>query len=59
MYRLREEREMSTEAFANMVTSMLYEARFGPFFCEPIIAGLGGEVRNIAGSRASVCTGGG
>lgn len=27
MYRLREERDMSVEAFANMVTSLLYESR--------------------------------
>uniref|UniRef100_A0A7S3RKC5 Proteasome subunit beta n=2 Tax=Choreotrichia TaxID=141411 RepID=A0A7S3RKC5_9SPIT len=43
MYRLREEREMGVEVFANMVTSLLYESRFGPYFCEPIVAGLGGE----------------
>ena len=27
MYRLREEREMGVEVFANMVTSLLYESR--------------------------------
>jgi len=43
MYRLREEREMSPKAFANMVSSLLYEHRFGPYFCEPVIAGLGEE----------------
>jgi 20S proteasome subunit beta 3 len=41
MYRLREEREMSPTAFSNMVSSMMYENRFGPYFCEPVIAGLG------------------
>jgi 20S proteasome subunit beta 3 len=40
MYRLREERELSPTAFANMVSSLLYEHRFGPFFCEPVVAGL-------------------
>lgn len=40
MYKLREERDMRPKAFAHMVSSMLYEKRFGPFFCEPIIAGL-------------------
>lgn len=41
MYRLREERDISANAFANMVTALLYESRFGPFFSEPVIAGLG------------------
>jgi len=40
MYRLREERDMSPTVFSNMVSSLLYEKRFGPFFCEPVIAGL-------------------
>ena len=40
MYKLREERDMSPRVFANMVSSMLYEKRFGPYFAEPIIAGL-------------------
>jgi len=50
MYRLREEREMSPKAFANMVTSLLYESRFGPYFSEPIIAGLSeGDVPFLCG----------
>jgi len=40
MYRLREERDMSPTVFSNMVSSLLYEKRFGPYFCEPVIAGL-------------------
>ncbi|KAL1508631.1 hypothetical protein AB1Y20_004727 [Prymnesium parvum] len=40
MYRLREERDMSPRVFSNMVSSLLYEKRFGPYFCEPVIAGL-------------------
>mmetsp|Transcript_40107 Transcript_40107/g.55732 ORF Transcript_40107/g.55732 Transcript_40107/m.55732 type:complete len:205 (-) Transcript_40107:185-799(-) len=40
LYRLREDRDMRVSAFANMVSSMLYEKRFGPYYCEPIIAGL-------------------
>mmetsp|Transcript_14053 Transcript_14053/g.27008 ORF Transcript_14053/g.27008 Transcript_14053/m.27008 type:complete len:205 (-) Transcript_14053:535-1149(-) len=40
LYKLREDRDMRVETFANMVSSMLYEKRFGPYFCEPIIAGL-------------------
>ena len=40
LYALREERAMKPSTFANMVSSLLYEKRFGPFFVEPIIAGL-------------------
>lgn len=40
MYKLREEREMSGKALAAMVSSMLYEARFGPWFVEPVIASV-------------------
>lgn len=40
LYQLREERDMRPETFANMTSSMLYEKRFGPYFVEPIIAGL-------------------
>jgi len=42
LYKLREEREMSARVFANMVASTLYEKRFGPYFTEPVIAGLEG-----------------
>lgn len=40
MYKLREEREISIEAFGNLVASMQYEKRFGYYFVEPVIAGL-------------------
>lgn len=40
MYRLREEREMSPKVFSNMVASLLYQKRFGPYFVEPLVAGL-------------------
>jgi len=40
MYRLREERDIGCRAFSNMVSSLLYEKRFSPYFCEPVIAGL-------------------
>jgi len=36
---------MSPQAFANMVSNLLYSKRFGPYFCEPVIAGLDGEGR--------------
>ena len=43
MYKLREEREMKPETFSALLTSILYEKRFGPYFCEPVICGLEGE----------------
>ena len=40
MYKLREEREIRPKTFAHLVSSTLYEKRFGPYFIEPCIAGL-------------------
>jgi len=40
MYTIKEEREIEPEAFAHLVSSTLYERRFGPYFVEPVIAGL-------------------
>merc|ERR1711907_423509 len=40
MYKLREEREMKPSTFSNVVSSVLYERRFGPYFVEPVVAGL-------------------
>lgn len=49
MYTIKEEREIEPEAFAHLVSSTLYEHRFGPYFIEPVIAGLSktptGEVK--------------
>jgi len=41
LYQLREERNMRPETFASLVSALLYEKRFGPYFCQPVIAGLG------------------
>ncbi|KAL6505748.1 Proteasome subunit beta type-3-A [Orobanche hederae] len=43
LYQLREERDMKPETFASLVSAVLYEKRFGPYFCQPVIAGLGDE----------------
>jgi len=43
LYRLREERDINPKIFANLVSSLLYEKRFGPYFAEPVICGLDGE----------------
>lgn len=40
MYTIKEERDIEPEAFAHLVSSTLYEHRFGPYFIEPVIAGL-------------------
>lgn len=40
MYRLREERNISPETFAQLMSTTLYEKRFGPWFIMPIVAGL-------------------
>ncbi len=40
LYKLREHREMKPETFSALLSTMLYEKRFGPWFCEPVVAGL-------------------
>nr|CAH7739009.1 unnamed protein product [Callosobruchus chinensis] len=40
LYELKENRMMSPKVFASMLSNMLYEKRFGPFFVEPVVAGL-------------------
>jgi len=40
LYKLREEREIKPKTFMNLISSVLYEKRFGPYFVEPLIAGL-------------------
>lgn len=40
MYTLRENRLIKPKTFANLVSSTLYGKRFGPYFSEPVIAGL-------------------
>eukprot|EP00887_Chlorella_sp_A99_P002033 scaffold18.g2033.t1 len=40
LYKLREERDIKPSSFAQLVSATLYEKRFGPYFCQPVIAGL-------------------
>lgn len=40
LYTLKEERIMKPKTCMNMIATMLYEKRFGPYFCEPVVAGL-------------------
>eukprot|EP00033_Pygsuia_biforma_P001522 GCRY01001717.1.p1 GENE.GCRY01001717.1~~GCRY01001717.1.p1 ORF type:complete len:206 (+),score=13.79 GCRY01001717.1:128-745(+) len=41
LYELREERQVEPKTFANLFANMLYQKRFGGYFVEPVIAGLG------------------
>lgn len=40
LYEVRENRIMTPDRYAAMLSSFLYEKRFGPYFVEPVIAGL-------------------
>jgi 20S proteasome subunit beta 3 len=40
LYKLREERQIEPESFANLVSSTLYEKRFGPYFIGPVVVGI-------------------
>ncbi|KAM0746948.1 proteasome subunit beta type-3 [Meredithblackwellia eburnea MCA 4105] len=40
LYGMKEERTIEPQAFAQLTSSTLYERRFGPYFVEPVIAGL-------------------
>lgn len=40
LYELKENRIMNPKTFSSMLSNLLYERRFGPYFIEPVIAGL-------------------
>jgi len=40
LYELRENRTIKPQVFMKMLSNLLYEKRFGPYFSEPLIAGL-------------------
>ena len=40
MYRLKEGREMKASTFTKLVSTSLYEKRFGPYMVSPVVAGL-------------------
>jgi 20S proteasome subunit beta 3 len=40
MYTIKEEREITPVTFAHLVSSTLYDRRFGPYFIEPVVAEL-------------------
>lgn len=43
LYRLREERSPNPKTFANLISTSLYEKRFGPWFVSPVVAGIDGK----------------
>jgi len=51
MYTIKEGRDIEPETFAHLVSSTLYERRFGPFYVEPLIAGL---TKPSEGSKAFI-----
>lgn len=40
LYKLRENRNMSPEVVNHLVCHLLYQKRWGPYFVQPVIAGL-------------------
>ncbi|ESN98240.1 hypothetical protein HELRODRAFT_185850 [Helobdella robusta] len=40
LYELKENRRITPKALLSLVSNFLYEHRFGPYFIEPVIAGL-------------------
>ncbi|WAR07493.1 PSB3-like protein, partial [Mya arenaria] len=40
LYELKENRHIKPKTFLSMVSNLLYSRRFGPYFVEPVIAGL-------------------
>ena len=40
LFNLKEEREMRPSIISNLLSTLLYEKRFGPYFVEPVVAGL-------------------
>lgn len=56
MYKLREERDIKPSAFGQLVSATLYERRFGPYFCQPVIGGAAGVgVLGCMAGRCSMC----
>lgn len=40
LYKLREDRPIEPETFTQLVSTSLYEKRFGPYFVGPVVAGI-------------------
>jgi 20S proteasome subunit beta 3 len=60
MFTIKEFRIIEPSTFAHLVSSTFYSRRFGPYFSEPVIAGLertssGGFKPYIAGTNLISC----
>lgn len=51
LYKLREDRSIEPETFAQLISSTLYQKRFGPYFVGPVVAGINSKTEKpfIAG----------
>ncbi len=58
LYELKNKRTMEPQVLTKCISSMLYEKRFGPFFVQPVIAGLGQDNAPFIASMDSIgaCT---
>ncbi|CEM00817.1 unnamed protein product [Vitrella brassicaformis CCMP3155] len=54
MYSLREEREMEPKVVTALVASMLYARRFGPWFVDPVVAGLDKDNKPVLAGYDSI-----
>lgn len=51
LYKLREDRSIEPDTFAQLISSTLYQKRFGPYFVGPVVAGINSKTEKpfIAG----------
>mmetsp|Transcript_148373 Transcript_148373/g.210762 ORF Transcript_148373/g.210762 Transcript_148373/m.210762 type:complete len:92 (+) Transcript_148373:152-427(+) len=56
LYNLRENRKMKVQTFINLISSSLYEKRFGPYFVTPIVVGLEDGVKPLVSTYDSIGT---
>lgn len=54
LYKLREERNIRPSTFVEFVSSVLYEKRFGPYYVDPVIAGLEEDGTPVLGTMDSI-----
>jgi len=47
LFQLREDRPMPPEMLINMISYSLYEKRFGPYFINPVVAGLDADNKPV------------
>lgn len=51
LYKMKEGHDIEPETFANLVSSTLYQKRFGPYFIGPLVAGI-----NSKTSKPFICS---